>query len=201
MNKNELIATLRQKGFPEKIIEAFAKVNRENFVSDDLKNYAYEDAALPIAEGQTISQPSTIAFMLELLELEKGQKILEIGSGTGYVLALLSEITGGEVYGIEIKENSAIKAREQFANNANIKIINKNGSYGLPEHAPFDRIIISACCPSVETVNELIPQLKDTGIIIAPVKDSLVQIKKSGTLIEKHEFPGFVFVPLVGETL
>ena len=108
MNKQALINSLKQKGFSRRILNAFEKVKRENFIPDKLKKYAYEDTALPIGEAQTISQPYTIAMMLSMLELKKGQKVLELGSGCGYVLALISEIVGdkGRVYGIErIKED------------------------------------------------------------------------------------------------
>src|SRR3989344_3364583 len=102
MNKAQLLKSLKAQGFPEKILDAFGEIHREDFVPENLKEYAYYDEALPLESSATISQPYTIAFMLNLLELKKGQKILEIGSGCGYVLALLNEITKGKIYGIEI---------------------------------------------------------------------------------------------------
>lgn len=195
MQKSQLISSLRQKGFPEEILVAFAKVPREKFITEAQQSYAYEDIALPIGYEQTISQPFTIAFMLQLLEPKQGNKILEIGSGSGYVLALLSEIIkSGEIYGIEIVKELAIKSEQLLKNDSNIKIINKNGYNGLPEKAPFDRILISASAPRIPY--HLMPQLSNSGILVASVKQSIFQLKKVNGKIIKKEFPGFVFVPL-----
>ncbi len=202
MNKDELISSLKAKGFSEQIVAAFSEVDRMKFVPQEFIPYAYEDTALPIDEGCTISQPSTIAFMLELLEPQKGQKILEIGAGTGYVLALMNAmVKEGEIYGVEIKENAVAEAQKRLADKTNIKIFHRNGARGLPEHAPFDRILISAYCPDIETIKDVLGQLKDNGILVVPIKDSLTQIKKINNNLEKHEFPGFAFVPLVSEEL
>ncbi|MEK6892885.1 MAG: methyltransferase domain-containing protein [Nanoarchaeota archaeon] len=202
MNKNELIESLKAKGFSEQIVAAFSEVDRMKFVPEEFIPYAYEDTALPIGEGCTISQPSTIAFMLELLEPQKGQKILEVGAGTGYALALLnSMVKEGEIYGVEIKENAIAEAKRRLADKMNIKIFHRNGAHGLPENAPFDRILISAYCPDIETIKNVLDQLKDNGILVVPIKDSLTQIKKVNNNLEKHEFPGFSFVPLVSEGL
>ncbi|MEK6855397.1 MAG: protein-L-isoaspartate O-methyltransferase [Nanoarchaeota archaeon] len=194
MNKKELIISLKNKGLSRKILSAFSKVPRENFIPENSRKFAYYDDALPLEKGATISQPSTIAFMLELLELKKGQKILEIGSGSGYVLALLSEITKGEIYGIEIISSLAKNSEQTLSKYKNIKIYNKNGSQGLKEKAPFDRILISA--ESRELPESLYAQLKDQGIIVAPINNSIFKIKKQNNSIKKQEFPGFVFVPL-----
>jgi len=201
MNKPQLLNSLKQQGFPSKIIKAFKKVKRENFIPEEIKQYAYEDEPLPIGQGQTISQPYTIAFMLNLLELDKISKkqhkikILEIGSGSGYVLALINEISkSSEIYAIERIKELANKSK-QVLKNKNIKIINKDGSKGLPKSAPFDRILISAACPKIP--EHLYPQLKDNGIIVASVQNSIFQIKKINNKIQKKEFSGFVFVPLV----
>jgi len=106
MDKTALISKLTRSGLSDLIVNAFSKVKRENFVPEKFASYAYEDVALPTAEGSSISQPSTVAFMLNLLEPKQGQKILEIGSGTGYVLALMSEIVkDGKIYGVEIKNS------------------------------------------------------------------------------------------------
>lgn len=202
MNKSQLIESLRQKGFSEKIIEAFSRVKRENFIPENLKHAAYEDNALPIGKGQTISQPYTIAMMLSFLELKKGQKILEIGSGCGYVLALLSEITGknGEIFGMEIIKELAEKSRINLKDYKNIEIYNRNGNLGLKEKAPFDRILISAGAEKIS--NFLISQLKEKGILIAPLgtryeQSIAVYQKIRGKLKMKKEIPGFIFVPLV----
>lgn len=202
MNRNELMANLKAKGFSEQIVAAFSEVDRMKFVPEEFFQYAYEDSALPIDEGRTISQPSTIAFMVELLEPQRGQKILEIGSGTGYSLALLNAIVKeGEIYGVDIKETAVAEAQKRLVDKINIKVFHRNGAHGLPEYAPFDRILVSAYCPDIETINNLLSQLKDNGILVVPIKDTLTQIKKINNNLEKHEFPGFAFVPLVSEGL
>jgi len=196
MQKEELIHSLREK-FPEKIVSAFQKVKRENFLPDHLKSYAYEDMALPLEEGSTISQPKTISFMLELLELKQNQKILEIGSGSGYVLALLSEIIkNGKIYGMEIKKTLAINSKKLLEEDSNIEIFNRSGFDGLPEFAPFDRILISASCKDMRVPYNLTEQLKDKGILVAPVRESVFQIKKQNGKLTEKEFKGFAFVPL-----
>jgi len=196
MDNSPLLAVLRAKGFPEYIISAFAKVRREDFVPENLVAYSYEDMALPVEDGSTISQPSTVAFMLTLLEPKQGQKILEIGSGSGYVLALISEIIKeGKIYGVEIIQKLAVKSKNLLQKDSNIEILNKDASNGLPEFAPYDRILISASCPDIPYY--LINQLKPNGIIVAAVKQSIVQIKREGNNFSVKEFPGFAFVPLV----
>lgn len=196
MNKDELLASLKKKGFSESIIRAFEKVKREDFVPEHLIGYAYEDIALPVMAGSTLSQPSTIGFMLDLLDAKDGQKIIEIGSGSGYVLALLAEMNpSGKVYGVELLKELAVKSMKYLEAKKNVEVVIRNGSNGLPELAPYDRILISASCQEVP--RHLLPQLKEDGILVAAVKQSIIQIKKSaGQTIEK-EFPGFAFVPLV----
>ena len=202
MNKSQLLQSLKARGFSEQILDAFRRVKRENFIPGDSKDMAYEDTALPIGKGQTISQPYTIAMMFSLLELKKGQKVLEIGSGCGYALALLSEIVGkdGMVFGLEIVKELAQKSKQNLKNYDNIKVYHGNGADGIPEHAPFDRILISAGCREIP--DEVFSQLKENGIIVAPVGPgrelALVSIKKikgKKTVIER--IPGFVFVPFV----
>jgi len=202
MNKTQLLESLRKKGFSKKIISAFEKVKRENFIPRQLNSRAYEDTALPIGHGQTISQPYTIAVMLSLLNLEKGQKVLEIGSGSGYVLALLSEILGknGEVFGIELIKELAEKSINSLEQYKNIRVYIKNGASGLKEQAPFDRILISAGGESVP--EKVLWQLKDKGILVAPVgpryEQSLIVIqRKKDKFITKKQIPGFVFVRFV----
>lgn len=197
MNKKQLIESLKHSGFPDNIIKAFEKIKRENFIPKEYKESAYEDAPLPIGQGATISQPYTIAFMLDLLDLQKNQKILEIGSGSGYVLALLEEITKGEIHGVEIIPEIAKQSQKLLKKNPNITIYNKNGKTGLSKYAPYDRILISAACKDLPT--HLVEQLKDKGIIVASVRSSIYQIKKQDGKIDIKEYPGFVFVPLVDE--
>lgn len=136
--------------------------------------------------------------MLSLLDLQPNHKVLEIGSGSGYTLALLSEIVGqGEVYGLEIIKKLAVLSKKRLLQRKRTHIINKEGSVGLAQQAPFDRIIVSAASPDIATIYNLLDQLNEDGIIVAPVKESIFQIKKSKGQLEKKEFPGFLFVPLV----
>ncbi len=200
MNKAELLEYLKSRGFSEKIINAFDKVKREDFILKNMKEYAYENMPLLIGHDQTISQPHTIAFMLNLLNPKEGQKILEIGSGSGYVLALMSEITNhSEIYGIEIIKELVDKSKKALSKYENITVINANGFNGLPDKAPFDRILISASASEIP--EHLYYQLNDLGIIVASVKDSIFQIKKEKGKITKKEFPGFAFVPLIEDKI
>lgn len=202
MEKSELINSLKNRGFSKPILRAFSKVPRENFVPENLKPRAYEDTALPIGFSQTISQPYTIATMLELLEPKKSQKILEVGSGCGYVLALLSELVtdSGKIFGIEIINELAERAKRNLRNYKNVKVFSKNGADGLEEHAPFDRILISAALEEIP--DKLIQQLKEDGILVAPVGgkhlQSLVKFQKIKNKLKIiNEIQGFVFVKFV----
>lgn len=203
--KQILIESLKEKGFSKEILMAFSKVKRENFVPQPLKERAYDDNALPIGEGQTISQPYTIALMLEMLNIKprKDMKVLEIGSGCGYVLALISELLGkkGKVFGVEIIPKLAEKSRINLKNYRNVKVYNRNGNLGLEKEKPFSRILISARTEKIP--NHLISQLKERGIIVAPIGSPQIQTltafkKDNGKLKAIKEIPGFVFVPLVG---
>ena len=199
MNKQNLLEKLKKDNVPEKILEAFAKVRREDFVPSNIPQaMIYEDIALSIGYNQTISQPFTIAVMLNLLDLKKGQKVLEVGSGCGYVLALISEMTKSEVYGIEVVKELAEKSRENLKN-YDVEIYNKNGAEGLKEEdlyatsievqkrsrpsvfeerareksrgsLVFERILISASCKEVPKT--LLNQLTDNGVLVAPVENS-----------------------------
>ena len=208
MNKQELIESLEEKGFSRAILDAFSKVKREDFIPKNVSAMAYEDTALPIGHGQTISQPYTIAVMLSLLDLKPGkgkkQKVLEIGSGCGYVLALLSEIVGekGKVYGIEIVKPLAEKSRENLVEYNNIKVFNKNGREGLEEEAPFNSIIISAALREIP--EKILAQLNPKGgTLVAPkgsrFEQELIAIqRKSKSEFEiKKKIPGFIFVPFI----
>lgn len=194
MDKNQLIEKLKEDGFSSDILNAFRKVPRENFIPEHLKEEAYEDEALPLEAGATISQPYTVAFMLNLLELRKGLKILEIGSGCGYVLALLSEITNGEIFGVEIISSLAEKSKKNLFGFRNVNVFNRNGINGLAEEAPFDRILISADAGKIP--EHLFSQLKDDGILVCPAGDSIFQITKNKDGVKIKKFFGFVFVPL-----
>ncbi|MEK6928335.1 MAG: methyltransferase domain-containing protein [Nanoarchaeota archaeon] len=202
MNKQSLLESLKARGFSVLIIKAFEKVKRDDSIPENAKAYAYRDTALSIGEGQTISQPYTIAFMLSLLELDKIKNkkcnILEIGSGSGYVLALLSEMhKKAEIYGLEIKSSLVESSKKLLEKNKKIHIINKSGFLGFPEKAPYDRILISASAQDLEILNPIIKQLSSNGILVSSVQNSIFQIKKYKEKIRVKEHPGFVFVPLV----
>lgn len=204
MDKDDLIASLKKDGFPNNILNAFKDIRREDFIPDDFKKDAYRDIALPTQDGQTISQPYTIAFMLSLLELDvlnkRRPRILEIGSGSGYLLALLSNILpNAKVIGLEINSNLVEISSSLLKDNKNISIINQSGIRGYKKKAPFDRIIISASAKDDSFVKSLIKQLTDKGIIVYPLKDSIIKIKKMKSDLIREEFYGFVFVPLVDD--
>ena len=188
------------------IIDAFQKIKREDFLPEDMKNLASINEALPIGDGQTISQPLVVVFMLEHLQPQKGQRILDIGAGSGWTTALLAEIVGekGRVIGIEIVE----RLREfgernirkyDFIESGIVKFMQGDGRKGYIEEAPFDRILCSA------SVQKEIPkawkdQLKVGGIMVTPVNSSIwVLIKESEDNFKEIEYPGFAFVPLIGE--
>ena len=203
MNQKQiLIKSLNEKGFSKKILNAFSKVKREDFVPENLKSRSYEDIPLPLGFQQTISQPYTIATMLSLLELKRDLKILEVGSGCGYVLALLSNIVGknGKVFGIEIIKELAEKSKENLKSYKNVEIKIGNGRLGLPEESPFNRILISAGYKEIP--KPLISQLKEKGIIVAPIgnaygQDLIAYQKINQKLKLKEKIPGFIFVPLI----
>jgi protein-L-isoaspartate(D-aspartate) O-methyltransferase len=205
MKKDELIQLLREKHFSPKILEAFSEVPREDFTPYQFRGKSYEDTALPIGHGQTISQPYTIALMLSNLDIKPGQKVLEVGSGSGYVLALISYLVGkkGRVFGVEVIKELFLKSREKLNDYRNVRVYHKNGSHGLDEEMLFDRIIISAACRNIP--EKLMAQLKVSGILVAPVgsrfEQELVIIKRKSEsefeIIKK--IPGFIFVPFVDE--
>ncbi len=201
MTKEQLLSLLKQEGFSEKIVSAFAKVERPNFVSNNFKELAYENIALPLTSDQTISQPSTIASALSLLKVRDNQRVLEIGSGCGYVLALLAEMVGkeGKVYGVEILEELADKSRQNLIKYNNITIHNKNGRLKI-EEAPFDKILISAALEEVPKI--ILEQLKENGILVAPIGPGFMQTltaiqRKDNKFVIKKEIPGFIFVHFV----
>ena len=196
MDKKQLIESLENQNFPEKIVDAFRKVRREDFVPLNYKEFAYADVPLPIGHGQTISQPYTIASMLDLLELKDNLKILEVGSGSGYVLALINRISANsEIYGVERIRELADSSKKILKGQKNIKIIVGDGSRGVREKAPFDRILVSAS--SEEIPKELLKQLNGNGIMVCVVGNSVIKIKRTLKGDEIEEYPGFSFVPLV----
>ena len=195
--KSELLTYLEKQGFSNKIIKAFSKVKREKFIPKNQKQYAYENRPLPLGySGATISQPYVIAFMLKLLELTDNQKILEIGSGSGYVLALINKISKkSRIYGVERIEELVEKSSKVLKNKRNITVICGDGSKGLKKYAPYDRILISARAEKIPTY--LSSQLKYNGIIVCPVIGPIVQIKRKGLKLKTKAFGDFIFVPLI----
>jgi protein-L-isoaspartate(D-aspartate) O-methyltransferase len=185
-----------------RVLEVMARVPRHLFVDGSIQNSAYDDMALPTADGQTISQPYMVAVMTELLELKGSEKILEIGTGSGYQTAILAELSK-EVYTVERFTDLADKAGERLAalSYKNVYIKTGDGTLGWPEGAPFDRIIVTAGSPSVP--EPLIEQLGLGGILIVPVGDRysqrLLKIKKTGEGSIKEFHTPCVFVPLVGK--
>lgn len=186
----------------ERVLAAMRKVPRHLFVPEYIRHSAYEDMALPIGEDQTISQPYMVAIMTELLELKGNEKVLEIGTGSGYQAAILAELAK-EVYTIERFHSLAEEARKRIRELGydNVYIIVGDGTKGLEEKAPFDRIIVTAAAPRIP--EPLINQLTEGGIIVAPVGERFSQVlikgrKEKGNIIEEYHTP-CVFVPLVGE--
>lgn len=185
------------------IERAFEKIDRADFVKEDYKTESYEDYPLPIGSRQTISQPTTVVFMLELLNLQKGDKVLDVGSGSGWTTALLSEIVGNEglVFGVEIIPEITDFGKSNISRYKfkNVKILNSDGEIGLKEYAPYKRILVSASFKN-EIPKELTNQLEIGGIIVAPVMNSIFKIKKlSNGKLERKEYSGFFFVPFVSK--
>ncbi|MDX1766079.1 MAG: protein-L-isoaspartate O-methyltransferase [Candidatus Saccharimonadales bacterium] len=181
------------------LIEAFQKVKRLDFLPEDLRANAEADHPLPIGFGQTNSQPYTVAFMLELLELESGQQVLDVGSGSGWTTALLAQAVGknGSVIGVErvpqlVEFGSQNLDKYKFRNAA---IIQSLEIFGWPDEGPYDRILVSA--EAVEIPRELIEQLIDGGVMVIPVGNSILKVIKQGKDLKTTEYPGFVFVPLI----
>ena len=190
----------------EKVLKAFKEVPRALFIKEGFEEEAYGDYPLPIGQGQTISQPTTVMIMTQALELKQGQKVFEAGTGSGWQAAIISKIVGnkGKVITTEI-----IPELVEFAKNnlskakiRNVEVINYDGSQGYEKESPYDRIIVTAACPEIPS--PLVNQLKDNGIIIAPVGSliygqDMVKLRKTKKGIEKESLGSFVFVPLKGK--
>jgi protein-L-isoaspartate(D-aspartate) O-methyltransferase len=206
MNQKETLMTQwRIMGLDEKIIRAFEATPRENFVPDSFRAEAYHDHPLPTIRDQSISQPSTIMMMLQSLELKEGEKVLEVGAGGGYQAALMSKIIGknGKIFTTEVIPELVTIAKKNIEKLmiTNVNVMEKDGSTGFVEEAKFDKIIITAACPTIP--EPLIEQLKEGGIVVAPVGDLESQtmikgIKENGKLCLEFLGP-FKFVPLRGK--
>lgn len=196
IEKEKLLVKLKEGGYSDDIIKAFAKVKKESFVPEQFVLYVYDDLALPLDDGSTLPPTSTIAFVLSLLDPKQNNKIMEIGSGSGYLISLISEIIkSGKIFGMEINTNLAIKSKKLLENDSNIEIINRSGIIGLQENAPFDRILVSAELPNRQVADSLLNQLNDPGIMVFPLDKKLIQIKKENGKILENEYPNFTFVP------
>ena len=198
----ELINSMIVSGIlrTSRIIDAFTRVDRKYFVPETVSDLMYIDKPLPIGNNQTISQPSTVAFMLEHLAPKEGDKVLDIGSGSGWTTSLLCYIVGeiGSVTGVErvdalVKQGSENLSKFHFTHDCHIQKAGE--TLGIPGKQ-FDKILVSASAEEVPEV--LFNQLKVGGILVIPVKNSIFKFKKtSETYVEREEFSGFVFVPLI----
>lgn len=182
-----------------KVLSAMSKVPRHLFVPQQMRDFSYEDGPLPIGHNQTISQPYIVALMTELLELSGNEKVLEIGTGSGYQTAILAECAS-LVFSIERIEELADSARTtlNMMGYSGIHIIKGNGYHGLPDHAPFDRIIITAAPPHIPEI--LFDQLNEKGILVAPTgtgTQKLVRYKKENNAITSEDITFVRFVPLI----
>jgi protein-L-isoaspartate(D-aspartate) O-methyltransferase len=199
--RNQLISVLKNKGITDTaVLEAIQKIPRHLFLNSSFEDYAYQDKAFPIGAGQTISQPYTVAFQSQLLEVQKDHKVLEIGTGSGYQTAVLCTI-GAKVYTIE-RQNELFKTTSLLLPKLGIRpkhISFGDGYKGLPNYAPFDRIIVTAGAPFIP--KPLMAQLKIGGRLVIPLGEEhqimTLLIRKNETQFEKHEFGEFRFVPLL----
>jgi len=206
--RKELVKKMKASGVIKTIdIEnAFLSIPRHEFFPEEIREHAYDDNAFPIGFGQTISQPTTNAIMLETLSPRKGMRVLEIGSGSGYVVALLSKIVGakGKVFGIDIIPELVERAKKTIKKIKikNIELKCADGRHGCKEHAPYDRILVSAA--SDEVPSELFGQLKEHGLLLAPInyfgmQELTLFEKRSGEVQEKERQGYFSFVPMLGK--
>lgn len=200
--KQEMIALLKERGITDaRVLRAFARIDRHLFVPEPFTRRAYEDGALPIGLGQTISQPYTVAFMTQALGIRDGDRVLEVGTGSGYQAAILAE-AGARVFSIERHAELLSHARK-ILDRLGYRVASKagDGTVGWTDFAPFDGIIVTAGAPEVP--EPLLAQLADGGRLVIPVGDmdvqSLLLVTRSGSRYERKEIFGFKFVPLIGK--
>jgi protein-L-isoaspartate(D-aspartate) O-methyltransferase len=202
--RRRLAEEVKKKGIKSaKVIDAIGAVPRQLFFPIDFEQFAYRDAAFPIGHGQTISQPFTVAYQTELLDLNDGDKVLEIGTGSGYQAAVLSA-AGAKVYSVEVVKQLLVMATKVLKNlDRDIKLYLGDGSLGLPSEAPYQGIIVTAGAPEIP--KSLIEQLAIGGRLIVPVgndkeNQKMMRITKlSATQTKTEVFGDFKFVPLVGK--
>lgn len=200
--RKQLVDGIRQKGISDdRVLQAILHIPRHFFMDSAFDKIAYEDRAFPIAEGQTISQPYTVAYQTQLLELKPFEKVLEIGTGSAYQACVLAEM-GVQVFTIE-RQRNLFDQNKNFPflkKYTNIKFFYGDGYEGLPTYAPFDKIIITAAAPLVPP--KLIEQLKIEGKMVIPLGDGKVQrmlriTKQEGGILKEEEFDNFSFVPML----
>lgn len=201
--RKKLVEEIRLKGITdEKVLAAIEKIPRHAFLDSSFLEFAYQDKAFPIGDGQTISQPYTVAFQTQLLKISKGQKVLEIGTGSGYQACVLLEL-GAKVFTIERMKSLYDKTKPFLAGiGYNPKMFFGDGYKGLPAYAPFDRVIVTAGAPCIP--EDLIKQLKVGGILVIPVGEGDIQEMKTITRIsetntEEKNCGTFRFVPLLSD--
>lgn len=199
--RQQLAAIVAAKGVKDKkVLEAIKSIPRHLFMDSSFEDHAYQDKAFPIAADQTISQPYTVAFQTELLEIERGNTVLEIGTGSGYQTAVLCEL-GAKVYSIE-RQQELYKKTKIFLSKIGYRpkyLSFGDGYKGLPEYAPYDKIIVTAGAPYVP--NALLSQLKVGGRLVIPIGENVqimtLFIRKSNKEFDKKEYGDFRFVPLL----
>lgn len=197
-----LVEELRNKGISdENVLAAINNVPRHFFLDSSFLEFAYQDKAFPIGSGQTISQPSTVAFQTSLLDVRKNMKVLEIGTGSGYQACVLAEM-GAKVFSIERQRNLYMKTKSFLADfTYHIKTFLGDGNKGLPTYGPFDRIIITAAAPEIP--HNLVDQLKIGGIMVIPLSENethqtmLRLIKQDDGSLVRESFGDFRFVPML----
>jgi protein-L-isoaspartate(D-aspartate) O-methyltransferase len=201
--RKQLVEELKKKGIEdENVLKAIGKVPRHYFFDETFWNQAYKDIAFPIGEGQTISQPYTVAYQTQLLHVQKGDRVLEIGTGSGYQACILIEL-GAKVFTIERQEKLYEHTAEILPKiGYNARFFLGDGSRGIPKRAPYDKIIVTAGAPTVP--EELLKQLNIGGILVIPVGDQetqkMITVLKTGEHdYEKIVLDTFRFVPLVGD--
>ncbi len=203
--RKQLVDTLRTKGITdEAVLNAINEVPRHVFLDSSFVELAYQDKAFPIGSGQTISQPHTVAFQTQLLKVEKGMKVLEIGTGSGYQACVLSAL-GAKVFSIERQRNLFFKTKEILEQLPfKVKTFLGDGYEGLPTYQPFDRIIITAGAPSIPEA--LVKQMNTGGIMVIPMDNAegdgqtmLRVTKMEDGMLKKEEFGDFKFVPMLKE--
>jgi len=197
VQRKKLVAELSEKGITDaRVLEAIGKVPRHAFFTPALRHFAYSDNAYPIAAGQTISQPYTVAFQTQELHIQAGEKVLEIGTGSGYQCAVLCEM-GAQVYSIERQLalfEAAYKLLPVLGYNPRLRF--GDGYEGSPKDAPFDKILITAAAPQVP--QKLLAQLKAGGVMLAPIGTEMLRItRKNETKFEPEKLGLFNFVPML----